>query len=405
LPFENLSKDPDQEYFADGVTDDLTSDLSRIAGSFVIARTTAFTYKGKAVDVRQISHDLAVRYVLEGSVRRSGNRVHVNVQLIDGASGSHVWADQFDTERADLAQMQSEITGRLAVSLHLALIRDASRRIEEAKATDPDAQDLVLRGWSWLYDRPSAETLQQAEQAFARALQTAPHSTDARVGLAAAIMRRAYVANVISRSEPLRPPPEQDLTKAEKLLREALDRDPNRAEAHARMGQLLDWQGRFTEARAELERALQLNPNDWFAAEQLGLALLFHGEPAAAIIQGEKALSLDPRAPGLPTTYALLGISHLLLGQLDEAVEFFTKSRVADPGLPLPPFGLAAALALKGDIDAGKKALEQGLEQKPELRSLAAWREQLSWQKEPAFTELREKTLFEGLRRLNFPDK
>src|SRR2546421_7657260 len=145
LPFANLSNDPEQEYFADGVTDDLTTDLSRIAGTFVIARNTAFTYKRKHVEVRQIASDLGVRYVLEGSVRRLGDRVQINVQLIDGESGAHVWADRFDTDRRNLVEAQSEITGRLARTLDIALVRDAGRRVEQANAENLDASDLVMR--------------------------------------------------------------------------------------------------------------------------------------------------------------------------------------------------------------------------------------------------------------------
>ena len=148
LPFTNLSNEPDQEYFADGITDDLTSDLSRIAGSFVIARTTAFTYKGKPVDVRQIGRELGVHYVLEGSVRRLGDRVQVNVQLIEAESGAHAWADRFDTDQRDVAEAQSEIIGRLARSLNFELLRDAGRRIDEEKAADPDARDRVMRAWA-----------------------------------------------------------------------------------------------------------------------------------------------------------------------------------------------------------------------------------------------------------------
>jgi TolB-like protein len=137
LPFENLSRDPDQEYFADGITDDLTTDLSRISGSFVIALTTAFTYKGKPADVKQVGRELGVRYVIEGSVRRIGEQVQVNVQLVDAASGAHVWADRFDTDRRSLAEAQSEITGRLAQTLHLGLLEVADYRIEQEKAVTP----------------------------------------------------------------------------------------------------------------------------------------------------------------------------------------------------------------------------------------------------------------------------
>ena len=142
LPFTNLSNDPEQEYFVDGITDDLTTDLSRISDSFVIARNTAFTYKGKAVDAKQVSRDLGVRYVLEGSVRRMGDRAQVNVQLIDGETGAHLWADRFETDRRNLGEAQSEITGRLARTLHLELVSDAARRIEQEHAVDPNARDL-----------------------------------------------------------------------------------------------------------------------------------------------------------------------------------------------------------------------------------------------------------------------
>jgi TolB-like protein/class 3 adenylate cyclase len=327
LPFENLSKDPDQEYFADGITDDLTTDLSRISGSFVIARNTAFTYKGKAVDAKQIGRELGVRYVIEGSVRRTGDQVHVNVQLIDAASSAHVWADRFDSDRASLAEMQSEITARLANTLHVALVRDAGRRIEEEKTIDPDAQDLVLRGFSRLYETPSAETRRQAEQAFAQALQIDPRSVDARIGLAWAIMQKRFL--------------------------------------------------------------LAVGP----------------GQPPAAITQGEKALRLDPRGPGLWGTYFVLGMSHYFLGQLDDGVELLTKARNANPNNAHIYFNLAAALALKGDIAAGKAALYQGLKLKPELNSLTAWAEHNTWENVPTFVPLREKTLFAGLRRLGFPEK
>ncbi len=208
LPFENLSKDPDQEYFADGMTDDLTTDLSRLAGSFVISRTTAFTYKGKAFYLKQIGRDLGVRYVLEGSVRRSGNQVHINVQLIDAASGAHVWADQFDADRANLAEMQSEITARLANTLSVALVRDAGRRIAEEKSTDPDAQDLVLRGRDWSSKPLSAETLREAQLAFLQALQREPQLTDAKTSLAGLLT--AKIINGFSDA------PEQDKATAER---------------------------------------------------------------------------------------------------------------------------------------------------------------------------------------------
>jgi adenylate cyclase len=200
LPFANLSPDPEQEYFVDAITDDLTTDLSRIADSFVIARSTAFTYKGKAVDVRQVARELGVRYVLEGSVRRMGERVQVNVQLIDGDTGSHVWADRFETNRRDLAEAQSEITGRLARTLNLELAEAVGRRVEQGRAGNPDARDFVMRGWAWWYRRMSPAHRQEAQRAFERALEMDPHSIEARIGLATIL----FLANLRPRSRILR---------------------------------------------------------------------------------------------------------------------------------------------------------------------------------------------------------
>jgi TolB-like protein len=164
LPFTNLSSDPEQEYFADGITDDLTTDLSRIAGSFVIACSTAFTYKGKPVDVKQIGRELGVRYVLEGSVRRSGSQVRTNVQLIDAETGGHVWAERFETDRRNLAEAEDEITGRLARTLNLELVEDVGRRIEQERAIDPDAHDLAMRGWASYYRPRSVAILRKARR-------------------------------------------------------------------------------------------------------------------------------------------------------------------------------------------------------------------------------------------------
>jgi class 3 adenylate cyclase/TolB-like protein len=191
LPFTNLSNDPEQEYFVDAITDDLTTDLSRISDSFVIARNTAFGYKGKAVDAKQIAPGLGVRYVLEGSVRRSGDRAQVNVQLIDGETGAHVWADRFETDRRNLAEAQSEITGRLARSLHLELVQDAARRIEQERSIDPDARDFTMRGWASWYRSKSPASVQEAQRAFERALEIDARSIDAKVGLGLVLAYKA----------------------------------------------------------------------------------------------------------------------------------------------------------------------------------------------------------------------
>jgi adenylate cyclase len=275
LPFANLSNDPEQEYFADGITDDLTTALSRISGSFVIARNTAFTYKGRPVDVKQIGRELRVRYVLEGSVRRTGDQVRVNVQLIDAVTGAHVWADRFDTERGSLVEAESEITGRLARTLGIELVRDAGRRIEAEATPDPDARDLVMRGWAAHFRPHSNETLLEARRDFERALELDPGSVDARVGIAT-ILTRIIVEGLSSC-------PEQDGARAEQLLVEALAREPDRSTAHFAMGMLRRSQNRLTEARIEFETTISLNPNDARALDQLGIVFMYLGQPEAGV--------------------------------------------------------------------------------------------------------------------------
>ena len=230
LPFKNLSNDPEQDYFVDGITDDLTTDLSQIPDSLVIARNTAFTYKGKAVDAKQVGRELGVRYVLEGSVRRIGDQVQANVQLIDGETGAHVWADRFETDRQNLAEAQSQITGRLARTLHLELVQDAARRIDQERAIDPDARDLVMRGWAWWYRPFSVANRKEAQRAFEHALEIDPRSVDARVGVA--LVLAGNLVNGYSSSV------HEDQARAEKLLLEALERDVNRSMVHGAMGLL-----------------------------------------------------------------------------------------------------------------------------------------------------------------------
>jgi TolB-like protein len=182
LPFANLGGDPEQEYFVDGVTESLTTDLSRVAGSFVIARNTAFTYKGKPFDVKQIGRELNVRYVLEGSIQRSGNRLRVNVQLIDAESGAHLWAERFDKPVADLFDMQDEIVARLANQLGTQLIAAEARRAE--RTPRPDSMDLYFQGRAWHHKGLAPENMEQARGFYERALALDPENIEALVGMA-----------------------------------------------------------------------------------------------------------------------------------------------------------------------------------------------------------------------------
>jgi adenylate cyclase len=396
LPFANLSNDPDQEYFADGITDDLTTDLSRISGSFVIARNTAFTYKGKSVDVKKVGRELGVHYVLEGSVRRADDQVRVNVQLIDAETGAHIWADRFDTDRANLTEAQDAITGRLARTLNIEMVQAAASRIEQEGVVDPDARDLVMRGWAWYYRSSSQEDRQRAQRSFERVLEIDQGSVDARIGIA-----RILVGNIADAGSSSF---QQYEARAEQFLLEAVERDPNRSTARSAMGYLRLIQNRLPEAQIEAETAIALNHNDARAFSQLGQTLMYLGQPEAAIPQVEKAIRLNPREPGMAGFYWTLGACHLFLGRVDQAIHLLRKSRAANPRRYFVHLYLAGALGFKGDLDEARAALAEAIKLEPKVNSLARWRAYSPWTTNPQHWALREKTLNIGLRRAGFPD-
>jgi TolB-like protein/class 3 adenylate cyclase/Tfp pilus assembly protein PilF len=397
LPFASLSGDPEHEYFADGITDDLTADLSRIAGSFVIARNTAFTYKGKPTDVKQIGGDLGVRYVLEGSVRRARDQVRINVQLIDAETGAHIWSDRFNTSRADLDQAQDEITSRLAHTLDRELVVAAYRQIEQKAKIDPDARDCAMRGWA-LWHRPTTiSARQEARQAFEQALAMEPQSINAKVGLAATIAQ-TIVEGWSSFAD-------QDEALAERLLREVLERDAHHPMARAQMGLLRRIQNRLSEAQTEVELAIGLDPNNELALKQLGQILLFQGEPSAAIPHLEKAIRLNPLGPNLWSIHWPLGQCHLLLEHVDEAVDLFRKACAASPQAYFLHLNLSGALGLRGDLDDARAALAEAIKIKPEVNSLTRYRAATPWITNARHWALRDKTLNLGLRRAGFPDE
>jgi TolB-like protein/class 3 adenylate cyclase/Flp pilus assembly protein TadD len=397
LPFANLSNDPEQEYFADGITYDLTTDLSRISGSFVIARNTAFTYKGRSVEVKQLGRELGVRYALEGSVRRTGEEVRVNVQLVDTETGSPIWADRFATDRSDLGKAQDAITARLARTLHLELVGDAGRRIEREGILNPDARDLVMRGWAWCYRPYSASNRRVALQAFEKALEIDPGSFDARVGVATVL-----VGNVIDGwSKSLR----QDQERAERLLLEAFEQNASSSMAHYTMGTLRRAQMRLKEARIELERAITLDQNNARAHYHLGQTFIFMGQPEAAIRHIENAIRLNPYDPNIAALYWGLGASHLFLGNIDESVDFLRKGCTANPRLFFIHLFLAGALGIRDDIEEAKAALDEAIKIMPGIRSIRRWRGYAAATKNPEYWSLLEKTVNFGLRRAGFPDR
>ena len=397
LPFKNLSNDPEQDYFADAITDDVTTDLSRIADSFVIARTTAFTYKSKLTDVKQIGRELGVRYVFEGSVRRVGDQIRLNVQLIDADSGAHLWGDRFETDRANLAQAQDDITGRLAQTLNLTMVEAAARRIEQEAVVDPDARDLVMRGWACWYKPRSVTNQQEAQRAFERALEIDPRSVDARIGIASVLA--ADLSDARSCSD------QEDEARAEQMLLESFEQDANRSTAHRAMGHLRRSQNRLTESRTELETAIALDRNDARSFFQLGMTLMYMGRPEAAIFQLEKAMRLNPRDPNVAQYYWGLGACHLLLNRVEEAIDLLRKACAANPWHHYPPLHLAAALGLRGNLDEARSALAKSINLQPEINSLARWRASRPYFGNPQYQALVESTFSSGLRQAGLPDE
>ena len=397
LPFANLSNDPDQEFFADAITDDLTTDLSRISGSFVIAPTTTFTYKGKAVGTQQIGHELGVRYILNGSVQRTGHHVQVDFQLIDAESGAQLWADRIESDRADLVKAQREITGRLARTLNLELAEAVHRRSERAGVVDLDAQDLLMRGWALYYRPASAAVRQEALRAFERALELDPQSIDGRIGIGTVLADDLVLSFSNSRV--------QDIARADHLLSEALERDLNRSMAHFAMGVLRRVQNKLSNSKIELETAIALDRNNARALQQLGLTLMWLGQPETAIPEIEKAIRLNPYDPNIASYYWALGSSNPVSGRIDDAANLLEKARAANPRLFFVHLWLAAPLALRDELYEAKSALSQSMKLRPEISSLARWRAEYPWYSNPQFVALAEPTLYAGLRRAGFPEE
>ena len=246
-----MTGDPEQEYFVDGVTESLTTDLSRIDGSFVIARNTAFAYKGKPVDVKQIGRELNVRYVLEGSVQRTGNRMRVSVQLIDAESGHHLWAERFDKPLTDLFDMQDEIVARLANALGMQLAAAEARRAE--RTLNPDAMDLTFQGWAWFNKGFALDGLSEARRLFERALALDPTNVRGLVGVASVDVQVALSFLADGRAS--------RLATAEAAATKALSLAPENAQAHLLLGVVQMYNNRTSQGVRECERALELSGN------------------------------------------------------------------------------------------------------------------------------------------------
>jgi adenylate cyclase len=396
LPFANLSSDPEQQYFADGITEDLTTDLSRIAGMFVISRNTAFTYQNKPVETKQIGRDLGVRYVLEGSVQRFGNRLRVTAQLINAETDAHLWVERFDRDIGDLFVLQNEITSRIANALNIELVtREAARPTEH-----PDALDYILRGRAALLKPDSRDSYAEAISLFEHALSLDPRSVAAQTRLAGSLSARVLIG--------LSDPPAADLARADELIGRALAASPRSPYVHFVKGQVLRAHNRCAEAIPEYESALASNPNFVSALNGLGWCKINMGMIDEAIPLVEQAIRLSPRDPGISAWHFLIGTVHLLQSDTDQAIVWLEKARSDAPAKPFPPL-LAAAYALGGDLDRAAGELAEARRLSGDARyfsSIAKIRTGRLWRSlSPKTRALYEATFFVGLRKAGVPEE
>jgi adenylate cyclase len=345
LPFRSMSNDPEEGYFADAVTDDLTTDLSRLVDTVVIARATAFTYKGKVVDPRQIGQDCDVRYILEGSIRKIGTKVQANTHLVDAHSAVAIWADQFDNDVTDLFELQEAVTGRIASSLGIQLVKAESRRRERSR--DPNANDLRLRAMAILIESITPQHNLAARKYLQESVGLSPLSANAWSQLADVLMRDYW--NFWNEAEKDANARQDLLRQAEHALQKAFSLDPAVALSHMDDGFIRRANGDHQGALDAFDRALALDPNLALAYAQKANQLVFTGHPQEAPPLVLKAIRLSPRDPAISIFYWVLGRAYFAMKNYDDAILWLRKSVAERPTVWFSRAHLVSAFALTGN--------------------------------------------------------
>jgi adenylate cyclase len=365
LPFANLGGDPEHDYFADGITEDLITELSRFQELRVIARNSVMTYKGKPVRVQEVGRDLGVRYVLEGSVRKAGERVRITAQLIDAATGHHLWAERFDRSIADIFEVQDEVTGRIVATLAGKLAESERRRARSGQTENLEAYDCVLRGRE-LWDRFTPEDNREARRLYEKAIELDPDYARAYASLAWTYL--------VEHAERWVSPDDQPLERALEFARKGVRVNPASHSNHLALGQVCLSKGLHEEALEALETAIALNPNDADGYVFLAQALNRAGRPDEAIGLVERAQRLNPAAPHWYSWN--LGIAYYLARRYEDAIIALRRGR------PLGAMAyrwLAASYAQLGREPEAKAAAEEYLKRTPDF-SLASHLEMLHFQ-------------------------
>jgi TolB-like protein/Flp pilus assembly protein TadD len=350
LPFENLSGDSKQEYFSDGMTDDLITDLSKISGLFVIARNSTFTYKGKPVKIQQVSEELGVRYVLEGSVRKAGARVRINAQLIDATTGGHLWAERYDGNLADVFALQDKVTQNIVAALAVTLTAGEQEYARWQETDNVAAYDLFLQGWTQ-YIRRTPDGFAKAVSHFKKAIELDPKYGRAYAALASTYWESSH--SFWSSSLGVTWGEARHL--AEQYLEKAMQYPTTLAhQIAARM--LVDWQ-QYEKAIEEAEHSIVLDPSDPNSYRSLAYALIYAGKPEDAVGIVEKSMRLDPHYPAY--TLFVLGLAFFSMNRFDEAVTNFQRARLRNPEDSILLIYLSAAYALSDRLEEAKATIAE----------------------------------------------
>jgi len=388
LPFVNMSGDPDQEYFSDAITEDIITALSRSAMLFVIARNSSFSYRGKSMDIRRVSKELGVRYILEGSVRKSGNRLRVTAQLIDGITGNHVSAEKYDGDLKDIFELQDQITQQVVASIPWQIQFDISEKLNRLDRPDVKTWDLLARGIKLFYEA-TKESLAAAETLFRTALGYSPSSCDAHWLLAGVLIHQAFMGYA----------PDKKATSSEayELAKKAIALEDRNEYAHWAMGMIDLYRGNHDKAIAEYQRAIELNPNFSLAYGSLGTAFNYTGEPGESIRNNEIAIRSDPRDISIAFRFTSIALAHYLAGRYGEAEEWARKAVYRKPNWYMGHTMLAASLAQLDRLKEAKETVEKYLQIFPNAR--------ISALKEHPFKNPSDLLrLEEGLRKAGLPE-
>jgi adenylate cyclase len=396
LPFANLAGDPRQQYFVDGITEDLTTDLSRLADMLVISHATASTYKDKPTDTKRIGRELGVRYVLEGSVEPSGSQVRVNAQLIDAETDTHVWAERFDSGNGNLFALQNDITARIATALNVRLIASEAGRPTE----HPDALDHIFRGRAEMYKPASPRNFAAAIEEYEQALALDPHSVEAQGRLAVALASRVL--------DEMSDAASSDIERANGLVDQALAAAPGSPLAHFAKAQLLRAQHRCDAAIPEYETVLAANRNSLAAIGNIGRCEILLGRIDDGVALEEQAIRLSPHDPFIGVWSSRIGQAKLLQSRVDEAIQWLQRAHDHNPAFAFVPAWLAAAFALKGDLPqaASELAEARNLSRDGSPTSIAVERAICARDfTAPTTQALLETTYLAGLRRAGVPEE